>query len=205
MAGLREVSASLRRRRDDQVRSALTFSLVQALIGEEEERPIVPNRTACRASILIALQLALLQRKELLRIERIVTHELVHAGSELVGAGLGHGVDDRAHVPSVLRAEVARLNREFFQRVGIRHDRGDTAQHVVVVAAVQHVVVGDAAKAMHRDPALLLHRREAVACDDARQQHLQQQRISPVERKLADPPLVDDLAQRATDRFDVGG
>jgi len=38
-----------------------------------------------------------------------------------------------------------------------------------------------------------------------RQQHLQLQRISAVERKFANAPLVDDLAQGAADRFDAGG
>ena len=170
---LGEVPRSLGCRRDDHIGSGRTRFLAQTFVGGEEKHAVARHGPAHRAAKMIALQFAFFHGKEILGVERIVTQELIQTALERVRAGLGHGVDHRAHVPPELGAEVAGLNAEFLERVGIRNDRRHAHELIVVVPTIQHVVVGGAAKSVHGDGRLLTGAVAAVADHDARQQELQ--------------------------------
>jgi hypothetical protein len=74
---------------------------------------------------------------------------------EFVGTGLGDGVDDGAGVAAVFGGEVIGLDAELFEGIGVGEDGGGVELGVVVVAAVEQVVVGGAARAVDGDSAIL--------------------------------------------------
>ena len=94
-----EISLALRRgRHDADVDDALLPPV--SLVAREEER-LVPSvvhpgnhhRTAERAAELIALELLFVHGEKVLRVERVVAHELEHASVERVAARLGRHVE----------------------------------------------------------------------------------------------------------------
>ena len=119
-----------------------------------------------------------------------------------VRAGLSDGVDDGARVAPVLRAEIIGEDAELFQGVGIGHDGCRVGEGIVIVAAIEHVIVLIAARAVDRDGGLLRQVDGAGAGYDAGNQELQLEGIAAVQRKLVDTLHVDDLLERAAHGFD---
>src|SRR5205085_12624904 len=69
-----------------------------------------------------------------------------------IAAGLGHVVDDRAHVAAVLGAEVVADDLELLDQVLVGNEERRTGDGVVVVRlTVNREVVGAATLAVHRD------------------------------------------------------
>ena len=112
-----EVAVALVGRRGKlyQVRPAIGD--VRALPAGEKERLVVLNRPAGIAAILLALEEVFVGRKEIPRVERAIAQVAERAAMEVVRAGPGHRVDDRAGAVPLGGAVVAGLNAEFLQRI----------------------------------------------------------------------------------------
>ena len=70
--------------------------LAHALVAGEEERALAHDRAAERGAELLPLQLLGLAGEEVARVEGVVAHEVEQRAVELVGAGLGGGVERAA-------------------------------------------------------------------------------------------------------------
>src|SRR5439155_21336633 len=116
-----EVAAALRGRRH-RVPVVGPALLVGDLEAREKERPVLAQRPAERAAVLVALQALVLgrRRERITRVERVVAQELEPDAAKSVRAGSDRRVDDRPGRLAVLRGEIVRLNAELRQRV----DRG---------------------------------------------------------------------------------
>ena len=92
-----EVAAAHRRGRDQRGAIGRLALLVGALVGAEEERAVVDDRSAERAAVLIALEaVALSRREEVGGVHVVVAQVAERDALETVGARAGDGVDDGA-------------------------------------------------------------------------------------------------------------
>jgi len=123
---------------------------------------------------------------------------------ELVGAGLGDGVDDGAGVAAELGGEVVGLDAELFEGVGVGDEGGGVELGVVVVAAVEEVVVGGAAGAVDGDAFVLAEAVVTRAGDGSGDEADELERVAAVEREFGDTAFVDDFFEGGTDGFDLG-
>ena len=81
----------------------------------------------------------------------------------LVGSGFRDNVDHRAGVAAVFGVKGVGKHAEFFDGIGRRLNRGAVHEDVVPVSAIDHVIVGTAATAIHRNDAGI-----AAACEKVR-------------------------------------
>ena len=133
----------------------------------------------------------------------VVTHEFVKGAVELIRAGLGDGVDDRARAMAVLGAVVVGEDAELLERIGIRREGGGVELRVVVVAAVEEVVVRDAAGAVDGVGGGLAEvGGGGVAGDGAGDEQLELQCVAAVERQFGDAFFVDGFADGSPGGFD---
>ena len=129
----------------------------------------------------------------------------------LVGAALGHDVDYATGVPTVLCRVAARLHAEFLKRVGIREGLVDVGVNVRVVGAVEPVtgLIRSRPVGVHQHSArkglgiALIRpvgvRRQQRAGRDQRQAGC----VAPIQRKIDNPPGIDDFAQSRSGRIDL--
>ncbi len=120
---------------------------------------------------------------------------------QLIRPGARDCVYHGSAVPPVLRRVVVRQDAELFERVGIGQQGCGVRQWIVVVAAVEHVVIGDSPGAVHRNRRILAEAHGAGARHRAGDQQLELQRIAPIQREVYHTPLIDDLLDRAADRY----
>src|SRR5262245_40266380 len=120
----------------------------EAFEAAEEVQLIAHDRTANGAAPALVLRVRLgqplLLRKEILGRQAAVLEEAERAAPHLIGAGLGHRVDDGPRRPTVLRIVLAGDDLEFLNRLNRRprlRARALTNDVVVIVAAIEHVVV----------------------------------------------------------------
>ena len=203
----REVAVAHGRRRNERRPRRRTLLLLCPLVGPEEERTILRDGSAEGAAVLLPLQAIVhAGREEVGGVDLVMTEVPEPEAAELVGAGAGHRVDHRPHVPAVFGAEAVGLDAELLQRVGVRHRVGCVVVVVVVRSAVEHVVDRVAARAARRDGlhARIRRAREQVAAVGQHPGHELEQvrRIAPVERQLLEPFLIDDGLQGARHRVD---
>ena len=183
--------------------------LVRALIGAEEEGLVPHDWAADRAAVLRALQPVVdARRKEIVGVELVVAEVAEAQPVELVGPRAGDGVDDRADIPAVLRAEAVRLDAELLQRVRIRHRVGTVAVMIVVGPAVEHVVGRVAACAARRHrlrPRVgRAGRQVGTIGQDAGHERHQLRGVAAVQRQVFDALLIDHGSQRAAGRVHRG-
>ncbi len=164
-----------------------------------------PRGPAEAAAELIALQFGHDQREKVPRIKGVIADELVGGAVELVRARLGDGIDNRARSSSVFGAVVVGEDAELFERVRVGNDRGSVELRIVVIASVKQIVVGETARAVDRDRAVLAQTRIGRnARNRAGDQKLEIERVSTVERKLGDALFIDRFAQHSADGFNQG-
>ena len=201
-----EVALTLGGRRHQRGQVGRALLLQRALVGAEEERPVLDDRAAERAAELLAVQAVVdAGREEVVGVHRRIAQVAEAEAAEIVGARAGDGVDDRAGVAPVLGAEGVGLDRELLQGVGIGHRVRAVAVVVVVRPAVHDVVGRIGARAVGRDAARAGIGRAgghigAGIGDHAGNQRHQLRGIAAVERQFLDPLLVDDGLQRARHR-----
>ncbi len=182
------------------------------LVAAEEEQPVPHDRPAERAAELVADQaivLALAGRgidrgKRILRIESLVAHELEGIAVQVVRPGLRHGIDRRARVHAVLRAQPAGRDAEFLQRVGKRHRQVGVVVDVVVHGAVQRVGDAEVQAPGHGDVDAAGHgpvRRGAGLHGRARE-HDQVGDLAPLQRQFHDALVFNYVADAGAANVD---
>ena len=197
---------SLRRRRHDADVGDTLLAPVPFVAGKEEglvspvEHSGNHHRTAERPAELIARELFLVHREEVLRVERVVARELEEAAVKRVAAGLGRHVERGAGAMEFRRIRVL-LHAEFLERVDRRLNPGAPLMLFSDVHAVEeepclragdtadHVAVGDLGAHGLR-----------VACRrqqrDAGSEPGKLVKASAVERQVDDLLVRDHLAER---------
>ena len=100
--------------------------LAHALVREEEERAVAPDRPAEAAAEVVLVEIGFLrvvQRLEVgLRAHVVVAVEREAAAAQLVRAAAGHEADRRARVAAELGRRVVGDDLELLDRLGVRHD-----------------------------------------------------------------------------------
>ena len=175
--------------------------LAHALVAGEEERAAAHDRAAQRRAELLALQLLGLAREEVARIEGVVAHEVEEGAVELVGAGLGGGVERAARLAE-LGGVGALLHLELLERVDRRLDQRAALVMVGDVGAIEHergLAAADAADRGARDVVGADAEQVAAARqqDRARRQARQLVEAAPVQRQVHDLGVGDDVTERA--------
>ena len=136
------------------------FSL--SFIVEIEERFILLNGAAQRASKLIVMELSLGRGRRVEVISRIqgtVPEIFDGRAVQCIGSGFAHNVDSSSRVTPVFRHEV-RNNLQLLYCVDRQHgggcakdsgfvDRGVVAIAVIHVGTVKQVIIGSSARAIH--------------------------------------------------------
>jgi hypothetical protein len=175
----------------------------RALIGPEEEKPVLYDRTAECAAELIALQpvvdpLAVRPdlRERVGRIEAVIAEELKRIAAEAIAARLGDGAHRRARVHPVLGVEPARCDAEFLKRVGEGERQIEVVLRVVVHGAIEEVRHAVRESAAHRDPQAARHgpvwRRRRLHSRSRNDDELR--RVAAVERQREDLLVPDHFA-----------
>ncbi len=121
-----------------------------ALVVAEEEQLVLDDRAAEAAAVHVAARLRILLAgllQEVVRgLQLVALVVLEHAARELVGAALGHAVDDDARRAAVLGRVLVRLHLIFGHRVErharLRALRSAAARVVVVLPVDEEQVVG---------------------------------------------------------------
>lgn len=111
------------------------------LRAAEEKYLVMDERTADGAAELVALQGILCGAEVAFSVDGTVAEELKGGSVNLVGAGLGDGIDDGAGVKTKSGRDAAGLDGELLQRVREGEGHVDVGVRVVVVAAVEDIVV----------------------------------------------------------------
>ena len=83
----------------------------------------------------------------------------------VIRAGFGDDVDDRAGIAAVLGVEGIGNDAKFFDSVGRWLDAGRVHEDIVGVASVDHVIVGTAATAIDRDDARIIAAIEKIRAE----------------------------------------
>jgi hypothetical protein len=172
----------------------------RALVGREEKRAILLNRTTQRAAKLVALD-RIATGEEVRGIQIVIAEKVEERPVEIVGTRLGDHVDDAPDASAVLRIERTGLHAEFLHCVDIRERTGQAGLRLVVVGIVQQVIGGGAARAVYRNgvdqarPAEVrpLDCRRYASVGDACVQREQLQHVAAVERQVGDALRVDHL------------
>ena len=174
------------------------LDLPRRLIAAEEEQLVFDDGPAHYAAKLVAMEHVVFCLEEVAGVHRAGPHELEQVAVQLVRAGLGHDVHGAAGMQSVARGQSVGLDAELLQ--GVREGEGEVyvGECVVVVATIEQVVERVALRTEHRDYdrtiKTLASRHVAGRLDGgpAGEQH-QRCRLAPVQGKLQDASLVDDL------------
>src|SRR5436190_18192599 len=89
-----------------------------SLIAAEEKHLVLDNRSADRATKLVASKAVAGRRKVVACVEVVVADELGRAAMKLVGAGIRDQVHRRRGAMPVARRQRARFHLELLQRIG---------------------------------------------------------------------------------------
>src|SRR5207245_6580680 len=92
---------------------------LRALVRAEEEEPVLDNRPAQAAAVLIALELIRSQGEKVAGVEGAIAQELERRSVESVGSRFRHDVDYGPGSPAIFGAVVVGLDTELVQRVRI--------------------------------------------------------------------------------------
>ena len=204
----------LRRRNErDVVRRRL--ARVGALISCEEEQLVVTDRTAQHAAVLVPVQsvvlaraVGVLRRERIGRIEIVIAQELERVAVHLVGSRTRDRVDGRARVHAVLRAERARLDLEFLERVGERQRQVGVVVRIVVRRAVEQICHARRLSPGDRDQLPALHAatrrdaRRAVRLYGRSRERDQIYGIPAVERQRENALVFHHLSETGVARLD---
>ena len=175
------------------------------LVVDEEERLVLPDRTAQRAPELLEVEGRLrgLRVFEIAAsVQGLVAQEVEGAAAHGVRPGLEGGVDHRAAGAAELRRVVAGLDLELLDRVHVGVERGLASVVAVVVDAVEQVVVLAAARAVHHEGRVDVAVAPLGGADDPARQGGEVDVVAAVQGQSHDLPRVDDLAQRRGLRLD---
>jgi len=117
---------------------------------------------------------------------------------ELVRAGVGNDVDQRAGMQAIACRQAVRLHRKLTQGVGKRVRQVGIGEGIGVGAAVEHVIVVVALAAGYRDNGrgdvgFAAHNIRAGRGDGAARDKDQLRRLPTVQRQLGDTLLIDNL------------
>ncbi len=120
----------------------------------EGEQPVLPDRTAQHAAVLMALQLRFGAVEVVNRIQLLVAVELEESAVEAVGSGLSHCVHDGAGKLAVLGGEAVGDQAKLRDRVGVWNQTGAhilgfiylRTVHQEGVGTLRHTVGGDIAR-----------------------------------------------------------
>ena len=138
---LREVTGALACRGHDRRVAIVGLFLAQAGVAGEEERPVLPDRSAERAAILVPIERILRRRRPrrrpALRVQAFVAEEFEQRALEAVGARLGHDVDDARRVAPVLRRRTVGDDPELLHGFRIWRRVSRAAQAGRVVASIE--------------------------------------------------------------------
>src|SRR5690348_3978390 len=135
-----EITLTLRIGQDGSGISQRYIAQERALVSTEEKEAVLLDRAAGAASELIALEEVMCWREEVAGIQVAVAQKLEGAAVQLVGAGFGDHVDNRAGAAAVLGAVAVGLNAELLHRIRIWEGIVHIGVVVLVAAAVQIVI-----------------------------------------------------------------
>ena len=89
-------------------------------------------------------------------VQNVISEEFVKASVQIIGSRFGNHVDDGAGIAAVFRVKRIGDHFEFLNAIRRRFDRGQICKQVVSIAAVDGVIVGAPAAAIHGDDAGLV-------------------------------------------------
>ena len=173
------------------------------------------DRTAQHAAVLVPVQsvvlaraVGVLRRERIGRIEIVIAQELERVAVHLVGSRTRDRVDGRARVHAVLRAERARLDLEFLQRVGERQRQVGVVVRIVVRRAVKQICHARRLSPGDRDQLPALHAatrrdaRRAVRLHGRSRERDQIYGIPAVERQRENALVFHHLSETGVARLD---
>ena len=173
--------------------AAVEVHAFEALIGAEEEQRVLDDRAAERQAVTLLFEF---RHEHRAAFDRVAAHVVVgeveeHRSRELVGARLGHHVDEAARETAVLRVERRKLDRDL--RDGVERER-QALRRVAVVVEAETVVEADAVD-RHRVEA----RRGAGALHAVRARR-SARRLVEIDARV----VADDVLDVAVDRGALG-
>src|SRR5207244_5060734 len=126
------------------------------LVGCEEKAAVLFDWPAKRGAKLVLFQVGFNCVEVSPRVKYLIAEVLVDVSMKLVGAALGHYVNDRAGVATIFRVKGVGNDTELLNTIGRGLHHGEIGKLIVAVAAVHAVVVGSATSAVDRDYAWLV-------------------------------------------------
>jgi hypothetical protein len=205
---LREIPLPLQLRRHARQRRHRAV-VADALVVEEEERLVAPDRAADRSPELMVAERRLVEIVAVVRppggVHLVVAHELGERAAKAVGPRLGDEIDHAPAGHAELRGQRIGLHAEFLHRVDARRHRVLVPLRQCRRAAVEEHRVGAALPAVDAHAGEV----EVTGVEERRGQERhsrceprQLERIASVQWKLAHARVVDDVAERRRLRVD---
>ena len=179
-----------------------------SIVGEWPHLLRQPDGTSHRPAELVVTQWRLGQMVAIVgpsrRVEGIVSQELEHGATELVGAGLGDEIDRAAARHAEFGGERVGLHAKFLHRVDVGHNRVFVALRQRRRSAVHQHGIRSALAAVDADARQVeIARVEEGRCQkcDARGQPRQFERVAAIQRQLANARVVDHVTERRPARI----
>lgn len=122
------------------VRTHLHEVLIRSLIIPEDEQLVAPDWAAHRTAKLVPLERVSCVRKEICRVQIVVSQKLEPITVPSIGSRLCYNTHSGGRRESILRLEVVYENLEFLGGIGIRERSSKQVLTVHGILAIQHVI-----------------------------------------------------------------